>query len=160
MSVVIDKTVVVTTKDGQKIILQAEDQVDVEQVVTLTCDNPKCRQGKDGTPTTFVVDELKAREDPLSIPETFSHSIKVVPDPYIDAALWFCCAKCTKDYLTYSYVPPKTPRERLEEAKHTQAAMQAMQQKKENGCICSGVLKRPDCPVHGMTEGRGIFIDG
>lgn len=127
-----DETVL-KLQNGQTIVLGPNDVInqDREVEITLTCDNPKCRRSKTNSPTTITVDQKKAAADPLAVPESFSHSIKVVADPYVDQALWFCCAPCAKDYLTYNYVPPKTPRERMEEARKTQDALKAMQAAKK-----------------------------
>lgn len=149
----------VKCKDGQTIILNDEDTIEQDQTITLTCDSPKCRQSKEQTPTRIVFEAQQVQKDPLALPDSFSHSVKMFPDPHTDLALWFCCAQCTKDYLTYTYVPPKTARERMEEVKRTQEAMQAMQQQKaaHMNCTCGAYLTSPDCPVHsvGIGAGRG-----
>lgn len=123
----IRQATVITTQDGTEIVVN-EDEDKIDAHVTLTCDSPKCQSRHEiDKPVTIEVDEAKAKVDPLSVPETFWQSIKIVPDPRRDFAMWFCSSQCTKDFLTYTYVPPKTPREMLDGQKLTDEAMKAIE---------------------------------
>lgn len=79
--------------------------------VLFQCDNPKC-ESRHGKLSSFVWDEEQAKQDVSSLPDEFSKLIKIHPDPFrADYFVLLCGPVCAKDFLVYSYVPPKSPRQ-------------------------------------------------
>jgi hypothetical protein len=84
--------------------------------VLFQCDNPKC-ESRHGKLSSFSWDEDLAKQDVSTLPDDFSLLIKIHPDPFrSDYFVLFCGAVCAKDYLVYTYVPPKTPRQLKKES--------------------------------------------
>lgn len=103
------------------------DKIAESRAIGLICDSPRCAARHGGKTTFLTWDEVQAEKDPASLPPGFSDIIKIYPDPLnAEYAVYVCSVSCAKDYLTYGYVPAKTPQQRLAELKVNPAAQQAI----------------------------------
>lgn len=85
----------------------------VNTITMINCDGPKCasRHGADSAFSLFVNDE-DLRNNPDSLPDDFARLIKVQLSPFDEKLVEFCGKGCLADYMTYSYIEPKSPREK------------------------------------------------
>ena len=128
MPVKVERTVIVTEASGTKIVLNANDRLETETSCEFVCDGPRCaaRQDKDA-PTTFKWVEEEAKKTLDNLPDGFFRLIKLDTDPLDEkSGFLFCCPQCARDFLIYSYVPPKTSKERKAELKVTDEAQAAI----------------------------------
>jgi len=117
MPAILNQTLV--TKDGA--ILKPS-EVSINQIVTWSCDSPRCA-ARHGKTTEFTWDEDAATKDIKSLPDQFFQILKVHFNPLNnDDAVAFCGPQCVKDWLTYSYQPPRTAKQILAEKKAKDAA--------------------------------------
>lgn len=113
MGIEIKREVTVKTKDGQTIVLASDEAASAQTFLTVTCDGPRC-EARNGKRTVVSWQEEEVQKNPEIMPEALVRFIKMVvqgtPDPL---QLSFCGPQCGKDWLVYSYVPPKTLKEQL-----------------------------------------------
>jgi hypothetical protein len=116
MGVTADRNVIVTNIDGTETVFTAKDKLRGQTILSFVCDSPRCASRHEGKATFMTWDEELAQRDISNLPESFFRLIKVQPDPLNgDYNLFFCGPVCVKDYLVYSHVPPKSPRQLLQE---------------------------------------------
>jgi len=115
MSVKIEPDITVTLADGKKFILGPDDKIDRQTHVHITCDGPRCASYNSGASVTLHFTEEQVKKDVAALPDAFARFIKLGIDPFDFKELSFCGPRCAKDYLDYSYVPAKSPKERSEE---------------------------------------------
>jgi hypothetical protein len=115
MTVLARRIITVKTKEGKVIELTEQDQVSENVDVTVACDNAKC-ESRNGKKTTVAwsADEVKANPDGL--PDAFYRLLTLIVDSKTNRQLVFCSPGCVKDYLTYEYVVPLSPREQAVQA--------------------------------------------
>jgi hypothetical protein len=106
------RTYLIKNKDGVITRLTENDEI-LEQVeAEVTCTGPHCgKSNPDGLPTKVAWNSDQVRDDPDGLPDQFYRLITLIPSPTEKQQLVFCCAGCVKDYLTYVYVKPQSPRE-------------------------------------------------
>lgn len=86
--------------------------VSTNTIATIVCDGPKCASRHNADkPVTLVMDDEAIRTDPEAAPDAFARFIKVQLSPFDDKLVEFCGKGCLTDYLAYSYIEPKSPRE-------------------------------------------------
>lgn len=106
---------------GQDIVLSHEEAASqrTETNIDFVCDGPRCASRHDADePVKFSYREEEASKNPESLPDSF---FRFIPPflPYMgdtSVIVGFCSAQCLKDWLTYSYQPPLSPRERNTQA--------------------------------------------
>jgi len=105
----------VLTINGQKFVLNPEtDSSDVE--CKFVCDSPRCAARNNGEPTFLSWTENSAREDIFSLSDKYTGLIRINPNPWdTNQTITVCCAACAKDYFTYAYQRPKSPRQLKQE---------------------------------------------
>jgi hypothetical protein len=112
MPVMIRRTVLIKDKEGKITQLTETDQVSEETEVNVTCDSQRCgSRNTDGKPTVVAWNSEEVKADPTGAPDAFFRLITLIPDSANQKQLVFCSAGCAKDYLTYEYVKPLSPRE-------------------------------------------------
>jgi hypothetical protein len=110
MPAILSQTIL--TKDGA--VLQPKD-IKVTSNVVWTCDSPRCAARHEKA-TELTWNEEEAQKDVLALPEGFFRIIKINYNPLDqNQAVAFCSPTCAKDYLTYVYFQPQTPKEQLAE---------------------------------------------
>lgn len=83
--------------------------------IHVTCDGPHC--GDNNKPAfTFHWVQEEVQKDPTALPDPFFRQIRIVTNPEAPVEKAFCSALCVKDFFTYVYVTPQSPRERNEQA--------------------------------------------
>lgn len=113
MTTKITESVILTLANGEEIVVGAEEKCRPNNTSVITCDGPRCHvhTGTD-TPVTVFLNDERVRTDPTAAPDAFARFIKVQPSPYEDTTIEFCGARCLKDWLTYAYIAPFSPREK------------------------------------------------
>jgi hypothetical protein len=88
----------------------------INTLCTITCDGPRCasRHGTD-KPVVLAMSDEAVRSNPEATPDGFARFIKVLFSPFEDKLVEFCGRRCLEDYLDYSYIEPKSPREIAEQ---------------------------------------------
>jgi hypothetical protein len=113
MGIIVKRTV--TDSNGQKMVIDSSIKQDV--MCAFCCDSTRCSARNDGPNTFFSWNEEDAIRDATSLPDSFSGLIRIFPDPWqADYYVAVCSPQCGKDYLTYMYQRPKTPRQLKQEA--------------------------------------------
>lgn len=106
----------VITIDGQRFKFNpARDATD--NVCKFICDSPRCASRHEGKTTFLTWTEETARADIFALSDDYTGLIRISPNPWnVDEVVMVCSAQCGKDYLTYAYARPKTPRQLKQEA--------------------------------------------
>ena len=124
MPVKVDRSHVITGKDGQTFVFNDEEVKShkINEEITLVCSGPRCaaRAGKD-SPFAITWRTEDVQNDPLKLPDSFYGLIKASFDTSKPNEEIFCSPSCLKDYVSYTYVPPTPPRVQIERAKKEQA---------------------------------------
>jgi hypothetical protein len=111
MPVTTVRTISIKDASGKVTLLTASDMVAEELDVTVTCGSSRCAS-RNGKQTTISWNSEEVKDDPNKIPDSFFKMIQIGFDPSDpNKKEVFCCAQCAKDYLTYDYVKPLSPRE-------------------------------------------------
>lgn len=110
------RTTIITDSKGQKVTMEPSDLVENRTPVKMVCDGPKCanRNTVMEHPVTVEWIQEEAQKNPETVPDGFFKFIRVGINPLEPVELSFCSAACTKDYMTYKYVEPKTYKEQME----------------------------------------------
>ena len=89
--------------------------------VTLTCSGPRC-QARHARPEPFTLTwkEEELAKNAEAMPDSFFQILKLGINTSPATELVFCSASCCKDFLTFSYCPPLSPREQRLRAKQEQ----------------------------------------
>ena len=103
--------------DGKRVVFSPEvDKIAESRWIGLVCDSQRCAARHDGKATFLTWDEILAEKDPASLPAGFESIIKIYPGPLnADYVVYLCGPACAKDFLTYSYQPPKSVKQILQE---------------------------------------------
>jgi hypothetical protein len=155
MGVTADRNVIVTNIDGTETVFTAKDKLRGQTILSFVCDSPRCSARHEGKATFLTWDEELAQKDISNLPEGFFRLIKIQPDPLNgEYNIFVCSPTCAKDYLVFSYVPPKSPRqllqEKSEEFKVNAAAVQAMEE--ANPQMTLPFDQEPDSDATGYAE--------
>jgi hypothetical protein len=103
----------IALKDGQTIKIE---DARPKSTVTWSCDSPRCAS-RNGVTTTVSFVQEDAVADPTSVPDEHAGLISAQVDAFDENKLvYLCSGQCAKDYFTYAYVRPKTPKQRLAKA--------------------------------------------
>src|SRR5579885_36688 len=122
----VERHYVFKNTSGQDIVLSHEEAASqrTETDIDFVCDGPRCaaRHNSD-EPVKFSYREEEATKNPESLPDSF---FRFIPPflPYMgdtSVIVGFCSAQCLKDWLTYSYQPPLSPREKSKQMAAQQA---------------------------------------
>jgi|ERR1700733_8547135 len=117
MGVQVKRTYTIT-KDGQTHVFSSDEMqaATPDTNITIICAGPKCAQraGKD-SPATLTWNEEAIQKDASAIPDDFFRLLKLTIDPGSPKEFSFCGQQCCRDFLTYVYVPSKSPREQMPE---------------------------------------------
>lgn len=134
-----------------------------ETKVTIICDGPKCAErhkvnainggASEGFPTTIVFFTEKMKSDPFSVPDAFFRLIEMVVDPGSRGTVTFCSMGCAKDYLTYVYQVPESPREQREK-QIREAELDAKKKAAESG---PQLVREPDDLKNAFVKNPGII---
>lgn len=112
------RTITVEDPQGNKITVEATDKIQTKTPVTMTCDGPKCgSRFQANNPTIVEWVEEEVQQHPELLPDAFWGFIRMGINPANPKELSFCGPQCAKDYLTYSYVAPKSYKEQMETIK-------------------------------------------
>jgi hypothetical protein len=112
MPILTKRTILIKNKDGQVTKLTEQDEISEQIDVEVTCAGPHCgKHNPDGQPTKVSWNSDQVKDDPDGLPDCFYRLITLIPDPQSKQQIVFCCAQCAKDYLTYTYVKPLSPKE-------------------------------------------------
>jgi len=123
----------IALKDGQTVKIE---DARPKSTVTWSCDSPRCA-ARNGVTTTVSFVQEDAIADPTSVPDEHAGLISAQVDAFDENNLiYLCSAQCAKDYFTYAYVRPKTPKQRLSKAAQGSEQM---------------VLPFPEAPLNPIT---------
>ncbi len=105
---------IATITGAQTVLVPKE--IKQETSILFCCDGPRC-EARNGKPLRLSWIEEEAVEDTLNLPNEFFTIIKLQPSPTeVEKVYYFCGASCCRDWLIYSYVPPKTAKQLRDEA--------------------------------------------
>lgn len=112
-----------TDSSGKKWVFTQDEAAAIkpETTITLTCSGPRC-QARNARPEPFTLTwvQEKLAQDPLSMPDSFFQVLKVGVNTSPATEYVFCGKECLRDWLTYSFIPPLSPRQQNERAKQEQ----------------------------------------
>src|ERR1700758_1510025 len=124
MPVTVKREFVLTDNDGKTLVFSQKEveSLKSDTTITITCSGPRC-QARNARPEPFTLswNEEKLAQDPLSLADEFFKVLKLSVNTSPVTELIFCGPSCLRDYLTYTYMPPLSPREQNERAKQEQA---------------------------------------
>lgn len=115
MTVKVERSVVITQKDGTQVQLEATDKLETFTTATVSCSSLKCASRHEvEAPVTFTFVEELVKENLEAYPEVGDYFISVVIPPrspsFKGEPLAFCSPGCLKDFFAYVYVaPPPRP---------------------------------------------------
>lgn len=120
MSVIVDRKFIVKANDGKQYLFSQEeiDGMTTETNILIQCDGPKCasRNGLD-SPRQVFWNQEEVQQNADKMPDDFFRIFKIGINPGNPIEVPFCGPQCAKDYIQYSYTPPKSPRETAAQAK-------------------------------------------
>jgi hypothetical protein len=123
MPVAVKRDYLVKSGENTYVFSQEElEKMTADTEITLTCSGPRC-QARHARPQAFTLvwKEEELAKDPLKLPDEFFKVIKISINTSPATEFIFCGKECAKDWLTYEFVPPLSPREINERAKREQA---------------------------------------
>lgn len=119
MPIIVKRTVTLLMPDGSKLIVPAESTMEQSTDVTIICDGPRCA-AHNGTdkPTTISFNEEQVKKDVDALPDAYARLLKLSVAPFAPQELALCCPTCVKDFITYTYISPKSPKEQAIEMRN------------------------------------------
>ena len=124
------KREIVANVNGAKVVL-APEELKQETFLEFTCAGPRCAS-RNGDAVRLSWIEEEVTKNVSLLPDKFFSIIKIQPDPIRPEDVEFVCGpQCAKDWLTYSYVPPKSSRQLKAEIEVTAAAKAALESQLE-----------------------------
>lgn len=111
MSVLTNRTLLVETA-GQKIVITDQDKATPETRYTVVCDSSRCAsRHNQPAPQSVSWQQEIVDADINRMPDDFFRFMKLTVNYTPPKELQFCSGQCLKDFLTYDFVPAKSPRE-------------------------------------------------
>jgi hypothetical protein len=141
----VERREVIIEKSGNIIVLEGTEKVEaLETQVKIICAGPRCaaRHLRD-TPVTIEFDEEKVKTNPTALPDDFARILKLTVNAFVPQEDAFCSPRCIKDFLDYTYVPPKSPREIAEQMKNNQAIEERKEAKRDSGDAIAEAIATP-----------------
>lgn len=132
MPLLIDESMIYFDGEGHKVVVPAKD-AKPSVFLTVSCDGPRCAAlSRNGQISVIAWNEQDAQKDAETLPEEFFKIIKMQPEPLNpEKVLWFCSSVCCRDWLTYSYVRPRTVKELKEAMKVPEKTQEAIASQKQ-----------------------------
>jgi hypothetical protein len=121
MTSVLTKSAIITCENGDEIeFTEAElETLRSNNTAVITCDGPRCATHHGDKAASFSLNDEAMRKAPDSVPDaTFKWFRVGQSQGQGEMVLEFCSPQCNKDWLSYSYVEPLSPRERAAQMKN------------------------------------------
>lgn len=113
MSTEVKREVTIERVNGEKVLVDGDDQVKTKTTTKVTCDGPRCatHHGADD-PVSLTWNDEDVAADANAMPDDAARLIRMQFGMFAEKLFEFCGPSCVKDYLAYSYVEPRSPREK------------------------------------------------